>query len=97
MFGHSVVSMTLKCCSSKLYFYQFQNIKTKLDSNNCYVKKIPISCSTNVQSRNFNMHHYKNFYLSTNGNGSFFFFTNLKKVITSERSKNKQKYCSAQS
>ena len=55
-------------------------------------KKIPISCSTNVQKQKFNTHHYKLFvYKMAMG----LLFTNLKKkiIILKEVKKIKMLFC----
>ena len=73
--------VTLKCCSSKLFFIIFKKYK-QIITLRCYPiilmsKKIPISCSTNVGSQNFNIHHNKSFIVYKMAMGLF--FTNLKK------------------
>ena len=78
--------VTLKCCSSN-FLFQKTSINIRL---RCYPiifmqKKQPISCSTNLQSENFNKDHYKKKYCLQNGNGyNFYKFQN---IITFERSK----------
>ena len=59
-----MVSLTLKCCSSKLCFHRLVKYVINL---NCVViqlivcQNIPISCSTKFQRQKFNIHHYKTF------------------------------------
>ena len=79
-----------------LSFHFQKNINkyyTSLLSNNFDIKKIPISCSTNVQSQNFNIHiniqHNKSCIVYKMAMGIFFY--KFQKIITFERSKKTKK------
>ena len=69
--------VTLKCCSSIKKTTPNNKYKTSLLSNNFYVKIIPISCSTNISKKNFNIHNNKSFIVYKMAMGIY--FTNLKK------------------